>query len=152
MGYLDKNLFIEGLDQDEWKECRNIAIGALSTTVQTFTYEGDKMIEEDFKCEDSIEGGRGINNHIRNYVWDTFSELISIIGREHYLMFYVDCIWVDLKAYNQAREFLNAKGYLVKATNYEFTDVDEDNSMVTAINITDEVTGKRDAIRRYYYK
>jgi hypothetical protein len=152
LGYMDKNMLIEGLDKDEWKESRNVAIGTLSTTVNIYTYEGDKMIEEAFECKEMVEGGKGINNHIRNHVWDVFSELISIIGREHYLMFYVDCIWVTLEKYNEARMFLNDKGYLVKATNYEFIEVDKENKMVKTINITDEVTGKRDAVRTYYYK
>jgi hypothetical protein len=152
LGYIDKNMFIEGLDMDEWKKARNMAIGSLATTINTYHFQGENMLHEQTTFEESIIGGKGINNHIRNHVWDVFSEIISIIGREHYLMFYVDCIWVDLAKYNEVRGLLNAKGYLVKATNYEFIDVDEDNRRIAAINITDEVTQKKNAIRHYYYK
>lgn len=152
LGYMDKNMFIEGLQKDEWKESRNMAIGALSTVKKTYEYEGSKLIEESVTEEDLVEGGRGICTHIKNHVWAVFSELIDFIGRDHYLMYYVDCIWVDSSVYNQARQFLNDKGYIVKETDYEFIEVDDTENLITAINITDEITRKRDKYRKYYFK
>lgn len=122
LGYIKEETYLKGIEKDEYKKGRLIAIGTLGKMLTVKKYENGVKIKEYIDDRDYLKYGRFFW-HIISKIYELIQELKIVLG-EDFLMFLTDCIFIDQNKKDIAIEIMNKHGYSTKDYLAVFTNTD----------------------------
>lgn len=122
LGYIKEETYLKGIEKDEYKEGRLIAIGTLGKILTVRKYENGLQVKEYIDDTDYLLYGRFFW-HIISKIYIMLQELISEL-KEDFLMFLTDCIFIDPSKRDLAISIMEKHGYSTKEYLCAFTNVD----------------------------
>jgi len=124
LGYITELTYMKGLEKDEYKDGRLIAIGNLGKIIGVTMYENGVKVLENADSSDYIKYG-GFYWSIINKMETLMLELIQSL-RHDFLMFLTDCIVIPPDKKEQATAIIEKHGYQVKEYSLFFTEITEE--------------------------
>jgi len=122
--YITEETYLKGLEHDEYKDGRLIAIGTLGKILSVKKYkDGDKIAEYIDEREYLIYGG---------FFWSIIKKIHNLMNdlkvqlKEDYLMFLTDCIFLDSSKRDLAIKIMENHGYSTKEYKITFTEINPD--------------------------
>lgn len=120
-GIISEKLYKYGYTKNkEWKDARNISIGALGTAVRVEKYRNGKLVE---RTPFTPRPTNVCRLDIIDHVWNVcINDIRNQLGK-NFLMFLTDCFFVNASVVDKVADLLELNGYQTKRAEVIFTGV-----------------------------
>lgn len=122
LGYIKEETYLKGIEKNEYKDGRLIAIGTLGKMLTVKKYENGVKIKEYIDDRDYLKYGRFFW-HVISKIYELMQDLMSQL-KDDFLMFLTDCVFIDPNKRDLAIQIMTKHGYSTKEYLCTFTDIE----------------------------
>jgi hypothetical protein len=123
LGFITKQTYFKGIERQEYKDGRLIAIGTLGKMLSVSKYENGIKVADYIDDTDYLKYG-GFFWKVLEKVYELYLDLQTTL-KEDFLMFLTDCVVIDESKRDVATAIMVKHGYSTKENFITFTDIND---------------------------